>query len=843
MRLRRLNQLLGAAITVATVHVSRAADDLTPLSEEFDSASAHLNFQRLYQTEGWPANQLQTFFTQTTEGRLVMIPYPSSWYQDYKGPLVYKSVTGDFVATVQVQVRNGAENGSPTNPFSFGGLLVRAPRSGVTSPGTWQAGHEDWIIQAAGTAGTGGVANYEFKSTDNSVTQPNFPAGTDHAVFQIARVGNVFILLRQPVGGSWSVVQRYHRADMPTTMQVGLTAYANFNVASAVTPLVHNQTVLSGSADLVARFDYYRLQRPVIPQNLQGADFMQVSDAQLLAIFADNANPAPVALSAPVVTGHPQSQAVTAGDDATFSVTATGNPAPTFQWRRDGVNIIGATTATYTLNNASTNDSGAVFSVLVSNSEGSVSSTGATLTVNPPAADDIAHLSDEFDTPSTRANWQRVFQVEGWGFDQLEQWDINQSHPGRMTMTPYTSSWFQEWRGVQAYKQVTGDFVVTTDVEPTGRSGSGPPNRQYSLSGIMVRTPRNNITNGRADWTPNGENYIFLSMGAASQPGTAQFEVKTTINSSSNLEITPGGSRARIQIARIGSAFIVLRQIDNNPWEVHRRYHRADMPQTLNVGLTTYTDWSTCQQVGYEYHNTNRLDGTHPRLAGGSVTASPDLIARFDYVRYRRPQVPAGLAGSNLADPAQVSDAQLLAFLAGNANLPASTNTSVAPTITTQPASMVSSAGSNLQLTVVANGTAPLSYQWSHNGQPIQAATQSTLLLNALIRASSGNYTVSVSNTAGTVTSQSALLRVLVPQRILAPIRQPNGQYRIMFGDHDGGPLTAAEAANFEIWATSNLRTGWTQLTTPVAADGTMLYLDDDQSVGQPQRFYRILER
>ena len=267
------------------------------------------------------------------------------------------------------------------------------------------------------------------------------------------------------------------------------------------------------------------------------------------------------------------------------------------------------------------------------------------------------------------------------------------------------------------------------------------------------------------------------------------------------------------------------------------------MPQTLNVGLTTYTDWSTCQQVGYEYHNTNRLDGTHPRLAGGSVTASPDLIARFDYVRYRRPQVPAGLAGSNLADPAQVSDAQLLAFLAGNANLPASTNTSVAPTITTQPASMVSSAGSNLQLTVVANGTAPLSYQWSHNGQPIQAATQSTLLLNALIRASSGNYTVSVSNTAGTVTSQSALLRVLVPQRILAPIRQPNGQYRIMFGDHDGGPLTAVEAANFEIWATSNLRTGWTQLTTPVAADGTMLYLDDDQSVGQPQRFYRILER
>lgn len=784
---------------------------MTHLSEEFNSASAHLNFQRLHQTEGWPANQLQTFFVQAAEERLVMIPFPSSWYQDYKGPLAYKNVTGDFVATVQVQVRNGAENGTSNGPFSFAGLLVRAPRPDVTSPAGWQAGQEDWIIQAAGTAGAAGVANYEFKSTDDSVTQPNFPGGTDHVVFQIARIGSVFILLRQPVGGSWTVVQRYNRTDLPATLQVGLTAYGNFTEASSVTPLQHNQTVLGGDADLVARFDYYRLQRPVIPANLQGLDFMnpaQISDAQLLTLFADNANPVPATPAAPVISAQPQSQTIIVGHDVTFAVVAGGNPTPTFQWRRNGVNINGATSASYTLNSVSTNDHGVVFSVVVSNSEGSATSANVVLSVNalpPPANDDIAHLSDEFDNAATLSDWQRVYQTEGWGFDQLEQWDINQSDPGRMTMMPYTSSWFQEWRGVQVYKQVTGDFVVTTDVEPTSRSGSGPPNRQFSLSGIMVRAPRNDITNGRADWTPNGENYIFLSMGAASQAGTPQFEVKTTMNSASNLEITPGGSRARIQVARLGSAFIVLRQIDNSQWEVHRRYHRPDLPSTMNVGLTTYTDWGTCNAVGFEYHNTNRLVGSHPRLTGGNVTASPDLIARFDYVRYRRPAVPANLVGHNFVDPVQVTDAELLAFLAANANTPAGTTNPppVVPTITQQPTNQTVEVGGNAAFSVVAAGTPPLSYQWRRNGADLAGVTSATYSFpNVTTNDSGASFSVIVSNAAGTVVSTIATLTVTTPSgvdlatgfpnvtqapgRLLTPLLEPQQGRSAVIAWHNG---------------------------------------------------------
>src|SRR5262245_16902205 len=98
------------------------------------------------------------------------------------------------------------------------------------------------------------------------------------------------------------------------------------------------------------------------------------------------------------------------------------------------------------------------------------------------AYDDLTMLSDEFDAAHTITNWQRIYQVEGWGNDVLQQFDINVSRPGRMTMVPYTSTWYAEWRGELTFKTVTGDFVITTDVEPRNRAGTGAPGSQFSLA-------------------------------------------------------------------------------------------------------------------------------------------------------------------------------------------------------------------------------------------------------------------------------------------------------------------------------------------------------------------------
>ncbi len=84
----------------------------------------------------------------------------------------------------------------------------------------------------------------------------------------------------------------------------------------------------------------------------------------------------------PVIQTQPQAATVTAGQTATFSVVATGTPAPSFQWYKNGAAISGATSASYSTPAEVVTDGGAVFTVVVSNAAGSVTSSGATLTVN-----------------------------------------------------------------------------------------------------------------------------------------------------------------------------------------------------------------------------------------------------------------------------------------------------------------------------------------------------------------------------------------------------------------------------------------------------------------------------
>ena len=89
--------------------------------------------------------------------------------------------------------------------------------------------------------------------------------------------------------------------------------------------------------------------------------------------------------TAPAITSQPAAMTVTAGGSASFTVTATGSPAPTYQWQKGGAAIGGASSASLSLTNVQSSDAG-TYSVVVSNSAGSVTSASATLTVNPATA-------------------------------------------------------------------------------------------------------------------------------------------------------------------------------------------------------------------------------------------------------------------------------------------------------------------------------------------------------------------------------------------------------------------------------------------------------------------------
>ncbi len=89
------------------------------------------------------------------------------------------------------------------------------------------------------------------------------------------------------------------------------------------------------------------------------------------------------------------------------------------------------------------------------------------------------------------------------------------------------------------------------------------------------------------------------------------------------------------------------------------------------------------------------------------------------------------------------------------------------PQITTQPANVTVNQGQDVHLSVSASGTAPLTYQWSFNGQPILLALSSSLTLRAAQGNQSGGYSVSIANLQGSITSRVASVLVVVPPAVV----------------------------------------------------------------------------
>jgi hypothetical protein len=105
--------------------------------------------------------------------------------------------------------------------------------------------------------------------------------------------------------------------------------------------------------------------------------------------------------AAPAIAVQPASQTVTLGSAVTLGVAATGSPVPTFQWRKDGTAIVGATASTLSFASVRTTDAGS-YTVVVTNSGGSVTSNVATLTISVVA-----------DAPTITAQPQSQFVAPG----------------------------------------------------------------------------------------------------------------------------------------------------------------------------------------------------------------------------------------------------------------------------------------------------------------------------------------------------------------------------------------------------------------------------------------------
>src|SRR5262249_40207809 len=87
----------------------------------------------------------------------------------------------------------------------------------------------------------------------------------------------------------------------------------------------------------------------------------------------------------------------------------------------------------------------------------------------------------------------------------------------------------------------------------------------------------------------------------------------------------------------------------------------------------------------------------------------------------------------------------------------------IGPTIVIHPTNRTVTAGTNITFNVAAGGSPTLRYQWQFNGTNIAGATTNSITLTNVLLSQAGNYSVIVTNSAGSASSSNALLTVNIP--------------------------------------------------------------------------------
>jgi alpha-tubulin suppressor-like RCC1 family protein len=164
-----------------------------------------------------------------------------------------------------------------------------------------------------------------------------------------------------------------------------------------------------------------------------------------------------------------------------------------------------------------------------------------------------------------------------------------------------------------------------------------------------------------------------------------------------------------------------------------------------------------------------------------------------------------------------------------------------APKILNQPSSVRANYGATVALSVFANGTTMLGYQWQQNGARV-GGNSPTLTMNNVSRAQDGTYSVTVTNAGGAAVSSNVVVTVNVPQVLGAPVLLSNGSLQFTSADEGGGLLTASELSNFQAQVSTNL-VNWVTLPNALSLTNGMLLLQDSAPTNVPARFYRIVEQ
>ncbi|SHI03707.1 Immunoglobulin domain-containing protein, partial [Chryseolinea serpens] len=437
--------------------------------------------------------------------------------------------------------------------------------------------------------------------------------------------------------------------------------------------------------------------------------------------------------TSPAITAQPiASQALCEGVPASFSVTASGT-ALTYQWRKNGVNIGGATSSTYTIPSIVTAD-GATYTVIVSGTcAPPVTSNGSVLTVR-----ELPEILADPASQTLCAGSPVTFSVNvGVTTSPTYQWLKNGSPIGGATNPTYSiasiattdaGNYSVTVNGICGSPVTSGNAVLTVNTAPA--ITAQPIASQALCEGVPASF---SVTaSGTAltyQWKKNGVNIGGATSSTYTIPSivTADGATYTVLVSGTCAPpVTSNGS------------VLTVRELPEILADPASQTLCAGSPVTfsVNVGVTT--------SPTYQW-----LKNGSPIGGATNPTYSIASIATTDAGNYS--VTVNGICGSPVTS--------------GNAVLTVDT----APVITAQPvASQALCEGVPASFSVTATGTA-LTYQWKKNGVNIGGATSSTYTIPSIATADGATYTVVISGTCTPpVTSNGSVLTVRELPEILA---------------------------------------------------------------------------
>ena len=165
-------------------------------------------------------------------------------------------------------------------------------------------------------------------------------------------------------------------------------------------------------------------------------------------------------------------------------------------------------------------------------------------------------------------------------------------------------------------------------------------------------------------------------------------------------------------------------------------------------------------------------------------------------------------------------------------------NFTSAPQITSQPANQIATMGGNATFSVAVSAAPPRFYQWQKNGtnlldgDNLAGSTNRILTLTNVSLADSGNYSVMVSNSLGSVTSSNALLTVVI-QPVFQTVAATNGTITLNWNAMNG--------LKYQLQSNADLSSAnWNNLGSVITATNGIVTVSDIIGTNT-QRYYRVM--